>query len=103
MSDVASKLLEYRQAVINETAAGEAVMASLEALKITAGGSTFIVDSQHYQIRKRKGKTYLCALAGPPRGRPKKIRIPGEAPKPRKPRAKKVVEAEVETVVETVV
>lgn len=78
--DVNTQLKQYRQAVSALEASEVAVMTALEKLKTVAGGSTFISEGQHYQIRKRQGKTYLCELAGPPKGRPKKIRIDSPLP-----------------------
>jgi hypothetical protein len=72
MGDVQTMLDEYRAALQRETAASNNVMEVLIKLKQAAGGSTFAVDGQYYQIRNRKGKTYLCELSGPPKGRPKK-------------------------------
>lgn len=72
-------LKKYHTAVAAQETAEVAVMSALEDLKAAAGGSTFIVDGQHYQIRKRSGKTYLCELAGPPKGRPKKVKAETEA------------------------
>ena len=74
MADIASKLTDYYSALKAEELASKQVMATLDALKDAAGSSTFIHDGQHYQIRKRKDKTYLCELQGPPKGRPKKDR-----------------------------
>lgn len=75
MADISEKLAAYYAAVKAEAdvtqAAAQNVIAALDALKETAGDSTFVLDGQHYQIRKRNGKTYLCELAGPPKGRPK--------------------------------
>ena len=80
MSDISDKLTAYYTALKTEDAATKAVMSALDALKEAAGSSTFIHDGQHYQIRKRKDKTYLCELSGPPKGRPKKDRsiVPSE-------------------------
>jgi hypothetical protein len=74
MADIAEKLTGYYSAIKAEETASKNVMGALDALKEAAGSSTFVHEGQHYQIRKRKDKTYLCELAGPPKGRPKKDR-----------------------------
>lgn len=82
MSDVSAKLQEYNLAVEQEELATQRVMDVLIELKTAAGGSTFAVGGQYYQVRNRKGKTYLCELSGPPKGRPKKVIVPEEEAAP---------------------
>jgi len=104
MSDINTQLLAYKQSLVDEEAARAAatakVTAALEALKAAAGGATFTLEGQHYQIRTRNGRTYLCELVGPPKGRPKKTEEEKAAAKAAKVAAAEipVAEAPVEVI-----
>lgn len=69
---ITSALDVYQKCLERQTVAEANVQKSLVQLHEVAETSTFELRGQWYQMRKRKGRLYLCKLDGKPKGRPKK-------------------------------
>lgn len=72
-------LAVYDRAIEAVEKAEDNLQLALQQVRKFAEKPTFCVQGQHYQLRERKGRIYMCVLEGPPKGRPRKSKAEKEA------------------------